>query len=147
MCPQCGKSLSDKYKVRRHIEDVHTPSNHSHQCSLCHRRYKTKNTLQNHMSIYHRPRRPRHTDTQMQIPPPTQPQTHVQPALTHPPTQMHSSPPTHPPTQMPPPATQPQPQHPPTAHSPQPPTTHSHPHAHFPPPAPPLDTATPLYER
>ncbi|XP_069939739.1 protein bric-a-brac 1 isoform X13 [Cherax quadricarinatus] len=60
VCPHCGKCLRDKYKVRRHIEDVHTPSSHSHQCSLCHRHYKTRNTLQNHMSIYHRqPRRPR----------------------------------------------------------------------------------------
>ncbi|XP_064095328.1 broad-complex core protein-like isoform X13 [Macrobrachium nipponense] len=54
VCPHCGKCLRDKYKVRRHIEDVHTPSSHSHQCTLCHRRYKTRNTLQNHMSIYHR---------------------------------------------------------------------------------------------
>ncbi|KAG7170084.1 Broad-complex core protein-like 5 [Homarus americanus] len=60
VCPHCGKCLRDKYKVRRHIEDVHTPSSHSHQCTLCHRHYKTRNTLQNHMSIYHRqPRRPR----------------------------------------------------------------------------------------
>lgn len=60
VCPHCGKILSDKYKVRRHIEDVHTPSSHGHECSLCHRKYKTRNTLQNHMSIYHRPpRRPR----------------------------------------------------------------------------------------
>ncbi|XP_071513181.1 uncharacterized protein [Panulirus ornatus] len=60
VCPHCGKCLRDKYKVRRHIEDVHTPSSHNHQCSLCHRHYKTRNTLQNHMSIYHRqPRGPR----------------------------------------------------------------------------------------
>lgn len=60
VCPHCGKCLRDKYKVRRHIEDVHTPSSHNHQCSLCHRHYKTRNTLQNHMSIYHRqPRIPR----------------------------------------------------------------------------------------
>ncbi|XP_068219524.1 protein bric-a-brac 1-like isoform X20 [Palaemon carinicauda] len=57
VCPHCGKCLRDKYKVRRHIEDVHTPSSHSHQCTLCHRRYKTRNTLQNHMSIYHRHQR------------------------------------------------------------------------------------------
>ncbi|XP_050739824.1 broad-complex core protein isoforms 1/2/3/4/5-like isoform X9 [Eriocheir sinensis] len=69
VCPHCGKSLSDKYKVRRHIEDVHTPSAHTHECALCHRRYKTRNTLQNHMSIYHR-RPPRHLHPPPQPPPP-----------------------------------------------------------------------------
>ncbi|XP_063612113.1 broad-complex core protein-like [Penaeus indicus] len=66
VCPYCGKSLRDKYKVRRHIEDVHTPSSHSHQCSLCHRHYKTRNTLQNHMSIYHRPPRRPHQPHHLQ---------------------------------------------------------------------------------
>ncbi|XP_076055824.1 uncharacterized protein LOC143033965 isoform X9 [Oratosquilla oratoria] len=57
VCPFCHKTLSDKYKVKRHIEDVHIPSSHQHQCRLCHRRYKSRNTLQNHMSVYHRPPR------------------------------------------------------------------------------------------
>nr|XP_027207863.1 broad-complex core protein-like [Penaeus vannamei] len=74
VCPYCGKSLRDKYKVRRHIEDVHTPSSHSHQCSLCHRHYKTRNTLQNHMSIYTARSGGRTSPTTYSRPPPLCPQ-------------------------------------------------------------------------
>lgn len=88
VCPYCGKSLRDKYKVRRHIEDVHTPSSHSHQCSLCHRHYKTRNTLQNHMSIYHRPLRRSHQPHHLQpaaAPVSSGPTNAAQPSLPPPP--------------------------------------------------------------
>ena len=52
-CPLCHKSLSRWTSLRRHIEDKHTQGG-AHVCPICFHVYRTKNSLHNHLSVYHR---------------------------------------------------------------------------------------------
>ncbi|XP_047484390.1 protein abrupt-like isoform X6 [Penaeus chinensis] len=52
-CPLCNKALSRWTSLRRHIEDKHTQGG-AHICPICHHVYRTKNSLHNHLSVYHR---------------------------------------------------------------------------------------------
>lgn len=52
-CPLCNKSLSRWTSLRRHIEDKHTQGG-AHVCPICLHVYRTKNSLHNHLSVYHR---------------------------------------------------------------------------------------------
>uniref|UniRef100_A0A0P4VVK1 C2H2-type domain-containing protein n=1 Tax=Scylla olivacea TaxID=85551 RepID=A0A0P4VVK1_SCYOL len=52
-CPLCHKSLSRWTSLRRHIEDKHTQGG-IHVCPICFHVYRTKNSLHNHLSVYHR---------------------------------------------------------------------------------------------
>ncbi|XP_069939684.1 protein abrupt isoform X4 [Cherax quadricarinatus] len=52
-CPLCNKGLSRWTSLRRHIEDKHTQGG-AHICPICYHVYRTKNSLHNHLSVYHR---------------------------------------------------------------------------------------------
>ena len=53
-CPVCMKVLSNKYNLRTHLEDKHSPVQHAFPCPICKHVYKTKNSLHNHFSMRHR---------------------------------------------------------------------------------------------
>lgn len=77
-CPFCMRLLSSRSSVRRHIEDRHTNDTSRHPCPLCERLYRyvtwdgcaiwknmylcccyrTRNSLQYHLSTAHRDREP-----------------------------------------------------------------------------------------
>lgn len=56
-CPHCHKLLKGT-SLRKHLEDMHTVHLTSYECKMCHRHYRTPNSLQNHCSRYHRRQRP-----------------------------------------------------------------------------------------
>ncbi|KAK3921212.1 Longitudinals lacking protein-like [Frankliniella fusca] len=51
-CHLCGKTMR-KASLRRHMEDRHMP-NHRSNCPHCPKTFRTSNSLQNHLSLYHR---------------------------------------------------------------------------------------------
>jgi len=53
MCLICNKVSAMKYNLKKHIENMHLQEE-PQDCALCGRRFKNKNTLQNHMSLSHR---------------------------------------------------------------------------------------------
>ena len=53
-CGICHKILRDKYKLKTHIEDMHSTNQHIFTCPVCQKVYKTRNTLSNHISLSHR---------------------------------------------------------------------------------------------
>lgn len=55
-CPHCHKLLKGT-SLRKHLEDMHTVHLTSYECKICHRHYRTPNSLQNHCSRYHRRQR------------------------------------------------------------------------------------------
>jgi len=50
MCNTCGKTMTDKTKMKRHAE-VHIDALHS--CVMCHKQFQTRNALAIHTSRYH----------------------------------------------------------------------------------------------
>ncbi|XP_022837814.1 broad-complex core protein isoform X2 [Spodoptera litura] len=56
-CEVCGKLLSTRLTLKRHTEQQHLQPLHSARCSLCHKVFRTLNSLNNHKSIYHRRQR------------------------------------------------------------------------------------------
>ena len=50
MCQTCGKTMSDKTKMRRHAE-VHLDM--SHPCIVCRKNFKTRNALSTHYTRHH----------------------------------------------------------------------------------------------
>ena len=54
VCPVCMKVLSNKYNLRTHMEDKHSPVQHAFPCPICQHVYKTRNSLHNHFSMRHR---------------------------------------------------------------------------------------------
>ncbi|KAB7505175.1 hypothetical protein Anas_01797 [Armadillidium nasatum] len=52
-CPHCPKMLKTT-SLRKHIEDMHTVHLTTYVCQVCHKHYRTPNSLQNHYSRYHR---------------------------------------------------------------------------------------------
>ncbi|XP_053610072.1 broad-complex core protein isoform X4 [Plodia interpunctella] len=65
-CEVCGKLLSTRLTLKRHTEQQHLQPLHSARCNLCHKVFRTLNSLNNHKSIYHR--------RQRGVPPSPQPQ-------------------------------------------------------------------------
>lgn len=53
-CPVCAKVLSTSHGLRRHINDRHTVHLTSYRCYVCNKEYRTPNSLQNHMYVYHK---------------------------------------------------------------------------------------------
>jgi len=53
MCLICNKVSTMKYNLKKHIETIHLQEE-PQDCTLCGRKFKNKNTLQNHMSLSHR---------------------------------------------------------------------------------------------
>lgn len=53
-CRYCAKILSTNHGLRRHIDDKHTVHMHAYRCYICGKDYKTPNSLQNHMYVYHK---------------------------------------------------------------------------------------------
>ncbi|KAJ8866604.1 hypothetical protein PR048_032464 [Dryococelus australis] len=53
-CPYCGKALH-RSSLSVHVRDQHRPST-AICCKLCHRMFRTKNSLKVHRSLYHRDR-------------------------------------------------------------------------------------------
>lgn len=51
-CTFCGK-LMRRSSLKRHIEDRHLPSQ-AVNCQYCCKVFRSNNSLQNHLSIYHR---------------------------------------------------------------------------------------------
>ncbi|OWR53164.1 broad-complex isoform Z4 [Danaus plexippus plexippus] len=83
-CEVCGKLLSTRLTLKRHTEQQHLQPLHSARCSLCHKVFRTLNSLNNHKSIYHRRQRglPQHAS---QAAPPQNLSTGVDSKLTPPP--------------------------------------------------------------
>ncbi|KPI95773.1 Broad-complex core protein isoform 6 [Papilio xuthus] len=82
-CEVCGKLLSTRLTLKRHTEQQHLQPLHSARCSLCHKVFRTLNSLNNHKSIYHR--RQRALPALPALPAQTQPQnlTTQDPKLAH----------------------------------------------------------------
>ncbi|XP_060521500.1 broad-complex core protein-like [Cylas formicarius] len=53
-CDVCGKSLSTKLTLKRHMEQQHLQPLNTAVCNLCRKVFRTLNSLNNHRSIYHR---------------------------------------------------------------------------------------------
>ncbi|KAL5244601.1 hypothetical protein ACI65C_012011 [Semiaphis heraclei] len=53
-CFVCGKRLSTRLTLKRHIEQQHNQPLHSAVCNVCNKVFRTLNSLNNHKSIYHR---------------------------------------------------------------------------------------------
>ncbi|XP_022917101.1 broad-complex core protein isoform X4 [Onthophagus taurus] len=53
-CDVCGKLLSTKLTLKRHKEQQHLQPLNAAVCTLCHKVFRTLNSLNNHRSIYHR---------------------------------------------------------------------------------------------
>ncbi|XP_063227963.1 broad-complex core protein isoforms 1/2/3/4/5-like [Bacillus rossius redtenbacheri] len=51
-CPFCLKVLH-RTSIAVHVRDVHLPTAAA-PCLVCHRVFRTRNSLKNHMSVYHR---------------------------------------------------------------------------------------------
>jgi len=52
-CLVCNKICKRKYILKDHVESLHV-TNSGHNCHLCGNKYKTKNSLQKHVSTYHK---------------------------------------------------------------------------------------------
>ncbi|KAA0202372.1 hypothetical protein HAZT_HAZT012229 [Hyalella azteca] len=51
-CTYCGRVLCNKYVLKVHVRDMHTPRS-SHECPHCRRCYSTLNSLRVHISTLH----------------------------------------------------------------------------------------------
>lgn len=52
-CPECGKIILGKDKLKRHQQEVHAKAALSHACSQCDARYRRKHQLDCHVEIKH----------------------------------------------------------------------------------------------
>ena len=52
-CNVCGRTLCNKYVLKVHVRDMHTPRQ-NHQCPVCRRCYSSLNSLRVHMSTSHK---------------------------------------------------------------------------------------------
>lgn len=59
-CDVCGKLLSTKLTLKRHKEQQHLQPLNNAVCNLCHKVFRTLNSLNNHKSIYHRRQKHHH---------------------------------------------------------------------------------------
>jgi broad-complex core protein len=59
-CDVCGKLLSTKLTLKRHKEQQHLQPLNNAVCNLCHKVFRTLNSLNNHKSIYHRRQKQHH---------------------------------------------------------------------------------------
>lgn len=59
-CDVCGKLLSTKLTLKRHKEQQHLQPLNNAVCNLCHKVFRTLNSLNNHKSIYHRRQKHQH---------------------------------------------------------------------------------------
>lgn len=59
-CDVCGKLLSTKLTLKRHKEQQHLQPLNNAVCNLCHKIFRTLNSLNNHKSIYHRRQKSHH---------------------------------------------------------------------------------------
>lgn len=59
-CDVCGKLLSTKLTLKRHKEQQHLQPLNNAVCNLCHKVFRTLNSLNNHKSIYHRRQKNHH---------------------------------------------------------------------------------------
>lgn len=59
-CDVCGKLLSTKLTLKRHKEQQHLQPLNNAVCNLCHKVFRTLNSLNNHKSIYHRRQKSHH---------------------------------------------------------------------------------------
>jgi len=53
MCLICSKVSSTKGNLKKHVESMHT-EDQPQNCKFCGKKFKNKNTLQNHVSLHHR---------------------------------------------------------------------------------------------
>lgn len=60
-CDVCGKLLSTKLTLKRHKEQQHLQPLNNAVCNLCHKVFRTLNSLNNHKSIYHRRQKHHHS--------------------------------------------------------------------------------------
>ncbi|XP_017481711.1 PREDICTED: broad-complex core protein isoform X1 [Rhagoletis zephyria] len=60
-CDVCGKLLSTKLTLKRHKEQQHLQPLNNAVCNLCHKVFRTLNSLNNHKSIYHRRQKNHHS--------------------------------------------------------------------------------------
>ena len=52
-CPICRRICSNKYNLRKHMDDKHSEKNPL-MCPICAKEYSTKNSLLSHISRYHK---------------------------------------------------------------------------------------------
>ena len=50
--PECGKSLSSKYNLRRHIESCHQ-GYRPYECHVCYKRFSSKQNKSEHIRLEH----------------------------------------------------------------------------------------------
>jgi len=53
-CLKCGKVMKQRSNLRRHIRDIHSGDDLSFICKYCFKSYKSQNSLNNHVSLYHK---------------------------------------------------------------------------------------------
>ena len=53
-CQYCGKVLATKWSWQVHIKDMHESSSETFTCKFCEKVFKSRNTLSNHKSLYHK---------------------------------------------------------------------------------------------
>ena len=53
-CLLCRKLVKRKCRARDHVESRHFATAPHHVCTLCGKSYSTKNSIQNHMTLYHK---------------------------------------------------------------------------------------------
>ena len=54
ICGYCFKVFRDHRGLRVHVRDLHEAVNVQHECSICHKMFRSINTLHNHRSLYHK---------------------------------------------------------------------------------------------
>ena len=53
LCPYCLKEFREKRVLKVHVRDIHE-NTQTHQCEMCYKLFKNKNTLANHKSLSHK---------------------------------------------------------------------------------------------
>nr|CAD7198452.1 unnamed protein product [Timema douglasi] len=53
-CGECGKVLRSAVTLRRHVMDLHRVQTEEFWCDICHKCYRTKNSLVVHLCKYHK---------------------------------------------------------------------------------------------
>ena len=53
LCRLCDKVIKHN-NIKRHIKDKHSADQQAYVCKYCFKSYKSKNSMETHVSVYHR---------------------------------------------------------------------------------------------